>query len=84
VVLGAIGVMAGFPPVDPIIGRLVTVAIVAVLRGAARDIYRPLMDAVDSDLVGAAEAAVRDVPGVRSVEVCDCAGSGTGCAQRSP
>jgi len=68
VVLGAIGVMAGFPPADPIIGLLITVAIVAVLRGAARDIYRRLMDAVDPDLVGAAEAAVRDVPGVCSVE----------------
>src|SRR5674476_1240630 len=47
---------------------LITVAILAVLRGAARDIYRRLMDAVDPDLVDAAEAAVRDVPGVRSVD----------------
>jgi cation diffusion facilitator family transporter len=68
VVLGAIGVMAGFPLADPIVGLLITVAILAVLRGAARDIYRRLMDAVDPDLVDAAEAAVRDVPGVRSVD----------------
>jgi cation diffusion facilitator family transporter len=68
VVFGAIGVMAGFPLADPIVGLLITVAILAVLRGAARDIYRRLMDAVDPDLVDAAEAAVREVPGVRSVE----------------
>jgi len=68
VVFGAIGVMAGFPLADPIVGLLITVAILAVLRGAARDIYRRLMDAVDPDLVDAAEAAMRDVPGVRSVE----------------
>jgi cation diffusion facilitator family transporter len=68
VVIGAIGVMAGFPLADPIVGILITGAILAVLRGAARDIYRRLMDAVDPDLVDAAEAAVRDVPGVRSVE----------------
>jgi cation diffusion facilitator family transporter len=68
VVIGAIGVMAGFPLADPIVGLLITVAILAVLRGAARDIYRRLMDAVDPNLVDAAEAAVRDVPGVRSVE----------------
>lgn len=68
VVFGAIGVMAGFPLADPIVGLLITVAILAVLRGAARDIYRRLMDAVDPDLVAAAEAAVRDVPGVRSVD----------------
>src|SRR5450759_4028040 len=68
VVFGAIGVMAGFPLADPIVGLLITVAILGVLRGAVRDIYRRLMDAVDPDLVDAAEAAVRDVPGVRSVE----------------
>src|ERR1019366_316030 len=68
VVLGAIGVMAGFPLADPIVGLLITVAILGVLRGAARDIYRRLMDAVDPDLVDAAEAAVRDVRGVRSVD----------------
>jgi cation diffusion facilitator family transporter len=68
VVLGAIGVMAGFPLADPIVGLLITVAILAVLRGAARDIYRRLMDAVDPDLVDAAEAAVSEVSGVRSVE----------------
>jgi len=68
VVFGAIGVMAGFPLADPIVGLLITVAILFVLRGAARDIYRRLMDAVDPDLVDAAEAAVRDVPGVRSVD----------------
>jgi len=68
VVFGAIGVMAGFPLADPIVGLLITIAILAVLRGAARDIYRRLMDAVDPDLVDAAEAAVGDVPGVRSVD----------------
>jgi len=68
VVFGAVGVMAGFPLADPIVGLLITVAILVVLRGAARDIYRRLMDAVDPDLVDAAEAALRDVPGVRSVD----------------
>jgi cation diffusion facilitator family transporter len=68
VVIGAIGVMAGFPLADPIVGLLITVAILIVLRGAARDIYRRLMDAVDPDLVDAAEAALREVPGVQGVD----------------
>jgi cation diffusion facilitator family transporter len=68
VVIGAVGVMAGFALADPIVGLLITVAILVVLRGAARDIYRRLMDAVDPDLVDSAEAALRDVPGVRRVE----------------
>ena len=68
VVVGAVGVLAGFPLADPIVGLLITVAILFVLRGAARDIYRRIMDAVDPELVDAAEASLRSVPGVRDVE----------------
>jgi cation diffusion facilitator family transporter len=68
VVLGALGVLAGFPVADPIVGIIITAAILVVLRGVARDIYRRLMDAVDPDLVDAAETALRRVPGVEEVE----------------
>jgi cation diffusion facilitator family transporter len=68
VVAAALGVMAGFPLADPIVGILITVAILFVLRGAATDIYRRLMDAVDPSLVDAAEASLRAVPGVLAVE----------------
>jgi cation diffusion facilitator family transporter len=40
VVLGAGGVAVGFPLADPIIGLAITVAIVFVLRDAAREVYR--------------------------------------------
>ncbi len=69
VVAGVLGVLAGFPLADPIVGLLITVAILAVLKGAATDIYRRLMDAVDPALVDAAEASLLAVPGVRGVEV---------------
>ena len=52
------------PGPTPLVGLLITVAILAVLRQAAREIYRRLMDAVDPALVDAAEAALRDTPGV--------------------
>jgi len=68
VVLGALGVMAGFPLADPIVGLLITVAILFVLRGAATDIYRRLMDAVDPQLTETAEASLRSTPGVLAVE----------------
>ena len=68
VVAGALGVLAGFPLADPIVGLVITVAILVVLRGAARDIYRRLMDAIDPQLVDAAEDALRATPGVRDVE----------------
>jgi cation diffusion facilitator family transporter len=68
VVAGALGVMAGFPLADPIVGLLITVAILFVLRSAATDIYRRLMDAVEPELVDTAEAVLRRVPGVQDVE----------------
>jgi cation diffusion facilitator family transporter len=68
VVIGALGVLVGIPLADPIIGLVITVAILVVLRGAARDIYRRLMDAIDPQLVDAAEASLRATPGVRDVE----------------
>jgi len=64
VVIGAGGVALGWPLADPIIGLVITVAILAVLRSAARDIYRRLMDAVDPALVEAAERALESMPGV--------------------
>jgi cation diffusion facilitator family transporter len=67
VVLGACGVALGWPLADPIIGLLITVAILAVLRTAARDIYRRLMDAVDPALVETAERTLLGVPGVVGV-----------------
>jgi cation diffusion facilitator family transporter len=68
VVAAAVGVLLGFPLADPIVGLLITVAILVVLRGAATDIYRRLMDAVDPQLVDTAEASIRSVPGVLDVE----------------
>jgi len=68
VVFGAIGVMLGFPLADLIVGLLITIAILVVLRGAARDIYRRLMDAVDPALVDQAETALTRTPGVVNVD----------------
>ncbi len=68
VVFGALGVLAGFPLADPLVGLGITVAILFVLRSAATDIYRRLMDAVEPELVDAAEASLRSTPGVRDVE----------------
>jgi cation diffusion facilitator family transporter len=68
VVLSAAGAWAGYPIADPIIGLLITVAILFVLRDAARDIYRRLMDAVDPDLTATAESTLRETTGVRDIE----------------
>jgi cation diffusion facilitator family transporter len=68
-VLGAaIGSMAGWQLADPIVGLVISLAILNVLRVAARDIYRRLMDAVDPDLVDQIDAQLSAAPGIRAVE----------------
>jgi cation diffusion facilitator family transporter len=64
VVLGAIGVGLGFERADPIVGLLISVAILFVLKDAARQVYRRLMDAVDEPLLAAVEASLLATPGV--------------------
>jgi cation diffusion facilitator family transporter len=68
VVFSAVGVLAGFPLADPLVGLLITVAILFVLRGAARDVYRRLMDAVDPHLTATAENTLRETQGVLDIE----------------
>ena len=68
VVLGAGGMALGWRLADPIVGLLITLAILNVLRGAAREIYRRLMDAVDPSLVEQVEREARKVEGVERVD----------------
>ncbi|MEN4448049.1 cation diffusion facilitator family transporter, partial [Mycobacterium sp. SM3041] len=67
VLLGAGGVALGYPLADPIAGLIITVAILAVLRTAVRDVFRRLLDGVDPALVDTAEQSLAAEPGVRSV-----------------
>ncbi len=67
VLVGAGGVALGFPLADPIVGLLITVAILAVLCTAARGVFRRLIDGVDPHLVDAAEAVLASRDGVQSV-----------------
>jgi cation diffusion facilitator family transporter len=68
VVAGAIGVALGWERADAVVGLVITVAILVVLRSAARDVYRRLMDAVDPALVDRVRQVVAGVPGVEEVE----------------
>jgi cation diffusion facilitator family transporter len=67
VLVGAAGVAIGWDWADPVVGLIITVAILLVLRQAAREVYRRLMDAVDPSTVDSVEAALRDTPGVLDV-----------------
>ncbi|MCB5183107.1 cation diffusion facilitator family transporter [Streptomyces antimicrobicus] len=64
VLLGAAGSALGVPLADPVVGLLITLAILLVLGDAAREVCGRLMDRVDPALVDRAEQALRAVPGV--------------------
>ncbi|OKJ93602.1 cation diffusion facilitator family transporter [Streptomyces sp. CB03234] len=67
VLLGAGGAALGWRWADPLIGLAITGAILLVLRGAAREVWHRLMDAVDPALVDRAEQVLSGVEGVRGV-----------------
>ncbi|MFJ3334255.1 cation diffusion facilitator family transporter [Streptomyces sp. NPDC086766] len=67
VLLGAGGSALGWHLADPLVGLAITAAIALVLRDAAREVFRRMMDAVDPALVDRAERALREVPGVHGV-----------------
>ncbi|MFJ3307775.1 cation diffusion facilitator family transporter [Streptomyces sp. NPDC086549] len=67
VLLGAGGSALGWRLADPLVGLAITAAIALVLRDAAREVFRRVMDAVDPALVDRAERALKEVPGVHGV-----------------
>ncbi len=67
VLLGAGGAALGWQLADPIVGLAITAALLLVLRDAAREVFRRVMDAIDPALVDTAERALREVPGVQDV-----------------
>ena len=67
VVIGAIGVLLGFPAADPIVGLLITVAILFVLKDAVRQVFGRLMDSVDPALVKTVEHTAAHVAQVEAV-----------------
>jgi cation diffusion facilitator family transporter len=68
VVFAAIGSLLGWELADPIIGLLISLVVVNVLRTAARDIYRRLMDRVDPQLVDRIDHELTHVDGVEAVD----------------
>ncbi|MET1066161.1 MAG: cation diffusion facilitator family transporter [Arthrobacter sp.] len=58
VVVGIVGVWLGFPLADPIVGLLISAAIVVLLWGTMRDVGRRLMDGVDPGLTDRVTALI--------------------------
>ncbi len=67
VVASAAGVAVGWQRADAIVGLAITAAILFVLKDAATEIYRRLMDAVDPAIVDRIDTTLSRTPGVRAV-----------------
>jgi cation diffusion facilitator family transporter len=67
VLLGALGSWAGFPLADPLIGILITIAILFIVKDTAVTMWHRLMDAVDPELTESIEKQAATVSGVIDV-----------------
>ena len=67
VVLGAIGVWAGFPLADPIVGLLITLAIFGIVWQSARAVLTRMLDGVEPDILDEIDHAAEHVSGVIGV-----------------
>ena len=67
VLFGAIGSLLGYPIVDPIVGLLITIAILFIVKDTTVMMWRRLMDAVEPQTVDRIEQAAATVPGTHDV-----------------
>lgn len=67
VLVGALGVWAGYPLADPVVGLLITAAIVWLGAQAGRTVLVRILDGVDLDVVEAITHAAGHVPEVGEV-----------------
>lgn len=68
VLLAAGGSLAGWRWADPVVGLLITLAILSVIWGAAKEVFSRMLDAVDPALVDTAGQTLAATPGVRRVD----------------
>jgi cation diffusion facilitator family transporter len=67
VVVGAAGVWLGYPLADPIVGLLITAAILMIVWQSGKMVFTRLLDGVDPTLIGEIRNAAGHVEGVQDV-----------------
>ncbi len=68
VLIGVLGVWFGFPILDPIVGILITIAILFIVKDAATSVWIRLIDGIEPEILAELEHAPTHVPGVRGVK----------------
>ena len=67
VVVGAAGVWMGFPLADPIIGLLITIAILGIVWQSSKAVFTRMLDGVEPAVIEEIRHAADHVPGVTAV-----------------
>ncbi len=67
VLIGVLGVWFGFPILDPIVGILITLAILFIVKDAALSIWTRLIDGIEPEILAEIEHAPTHVEGVIGV-----------------
>jgi cation diffusion facilitator family transporter len=67
VLVGAVGVWLGFPLADPIVGLLISLAILGIVWQSGKAIFTRLLDGVEPEIVEEIRHAAHHVPGVEEV-----------------
>jgi len=67
VLVGALGVWAGYPLADPLVGLLITAAILIIVWQSARSILIRVLDGVEPEIVETVRHAAAHVPRVEEV-----------------
>ncbi len=67
VLFGAMGVWLGYPLADPIVGLLITIAILKIVWDSAKSVFTRLLDGVDPQIVDEIGHTARHTPGVQEV-----------------
>src|SRR5215210_3053043 len=67
VLLGAIGVWFGYPLADPIVGLLITAAILVIVWQSGKAVFTRLLDGVEPEVIEEIRHVAAHVPGVEDV-----------------
>jgi cation diffusion facilitator family transporter len=65
VVAGALGVWLGLPLADPVIGLLITVAIVGIVWQSAKAVLTRMLDGVEPEVIDKIRHAAEHIPGIQ-------------------
>jgi len=67
VLLGAIGIWAGYRWADPVVGLLITIAILRMVLKSGRAVFTRLLDGVDPGVIEEIKPVMKQIPGVQDV-----------------